>query len=143
MDNRMLRARQSRANRPINTGSIYLCLISGTGKGESAMRLSRNGLGSPYPAPAEWLSYKLILMKALVISKFSEPEVLRVEEVATPQVRPGEVLVKVAAAGVNFADVITAKGGYPGVPEPPLTAGREFAGIEQQTGKREMGYVQW
>src|SRR5580658_7376959 len=44
--------------------------------------------------------------------------------------------------------VITAKGGYPGAPPPPLIAGREFAGVElgpnnESTGRRVMGYAQW
>jgi NADPH:quinone reductase len=38
---------------------------------------------------------------------------------------------------------MTAKGGYPGTPPPPLIAGREFAGAEENTGRRVMGYTQW
>jgi NADPH2:quinone reductase len=38
---------------------------------------------------------------------------------------------------------MTAKGGYPGTPPPPLVAGREFAGVEETTGRRVMGYTQW
>ena len=38
---------------------------------------------------------------------------------------------------------MTTKGGYPGTPPPPLVAGREFAGVEQSTGRRVMGYAQW
>ena len=56
---------------------------------------------------------------------------------------PGEVLVKAAAGGVNFADIMTAQGGYPSAPSPPLIAGREFAGVIERTQKRVMGYTQW
>jgi NADPH:quinone reductase-like Zn-dependent oxidoreductase len=49
----------------------------------------------------------------------------------------------VPAGGLNFADFMTAKGGYPGTPAPPLVAGREFAGVEESTGRRVMGYAQW
>ncbi len=38
---------------------------------------------------------------------------------------------------------MTTKGGYPGTPPPPLVIGREFAGVEETTGRRVMGYAQW
>src|SRR5437899_7410586 len=38
---------------------------------------------------------------------------------------------------------MTTAGGYPGTPAPPFVAGREFAGVEETTGRRVMGYVQW
>jgi NADPH2:quinone reductase len=83
-------------------------------------------------------------MKALVIAQFTGPEALDLKEVPDPpQPGPKEVLVKVEAGGVNFADVLTASGGYPGLPKPPLIAGREFAGVRQDTGERVMGYTQW
>jgi NADPH2:quinone reductase len=44
---------------------------------------------------------------------------------------------------LNFADLLTARGGYAGTPKPPLTAGREFAGREDSGGRRVMGYTQW
>jgi NADPH:quinone reductase len=44
---------------------------------------------------------------------------------------------------MNFADLMTTQGGYPGTPAPPLVAGREFAGIEESTGRSVMGYTQW
>ena len=81
-------------------------------------------------------------MKAIVIQRFGGPEVLKLQEVADPHPQPGEVLVRVAAAGVNFADVMTAQGGYPGTPAPPLIAGREFAGAVEGSGERVMGYTQ-
>ena len=60
-----------------------------------------------------------------------------------PKVEPGQVLVQVEAVGLNFADIMTAQGGYPGTPKPPLVAGREFTGVEAGTGRRVMGYTQW
>jgi NADPH2:quinone reductase len=61
---------------------------------------------------------------------------------------PEQRLVKVEAGGLNFADLMTTQGGYAGTPKPPLTAGREFAGIElaangDPTHRRVMGYTQW
>lgn len=81
-------------------------------------------------------------MKAAVISRYGGPEVLEVRDVPEPQPSPGQVLVQVEAAGVNFADIMAARGGYPGTPEPPLVAGREFAGRRLDTGERVMGYTQ-
>ena len=82
-------------------------------------------------------------MKAVAIPEFGGPELLQVRDMPDPQPRPGEVLVRVKAAGINFADLITARGGYPNIPKPPLIAGREFAGVREDTGERVMGYIQW
>jgi NADPH2:quinone reductase len=86
-------------------------------------------------------------MKALMITDLSGPAGLAVQEVPEPAVKAGQTIVRVAAGGLNFADFMTAKGGYPGTPPPPLIAGREFSGVEQTkeetTGRRVMGYAQW
>jgi len=82
-------------------------------------------------------------MKAIVITRLGGPEVLEVRDVPDPAVVPGQALVRVEAGGLNFADLMTAQGGYPGTPKPPLVAGREFAGVEETTGRRVMGYTQW
>jgi NADPH:quinone reductase len=82
-------------------------------------------------------------MKALVITSLSGPESLRVQDVPEPTAKPGQTLVRVSAGGLNFADFMTTKGGYPGTPPPPLVAGREFAGVDESTGHRVMGYMQW
>ena len=82
-------------------------------------------------------------MKALVITRFGGPEVLELQQVPEAHPAPEQILVKVEAGGLNFADLLTARGGYAGTPKPPLTAGREFAGIEVSTGRRVMGYTQW
>ena len=82
-------------------------------------------------------------MKALVISRLGGPEVLEVRDMPEPTPEPGQELVAVQAGGINFADLMSATGGYPGTPKPPLIAGREFCGTQQGTGKRVMGYAQW
>lgn len=82
-------------------------------------------------------------MKALVISRFGGPEVLEIRDVPEPQPGPEQVLVHAGAGGLNFADLLTARGGYAGTPKPPLIAGREFAGTEISSGRRVMGYTQW
>ena len=83
------------------------------------------------------------LMKAVVIARLGGPEVLAVREVADPVPSPGQELIRVGAGGLNFADVMTTQGGYPGTPKPPLVAGREFCGKRETDGRRVMGYTQW
>jgi NADPH:quinone reductase len=86
-------------------------------------------------------------MKALVIPRYGGPEVLEVQQVPEPSPAPRQVLVKVEAGGLNFADLMTTEGGYAGTPKPPLIAGREFAGREVDANnpaqRRVMGYTQW
>ena len=81
-------------------------------------------------------------MKALVITRFGGPEVLELQTMPDPHAGPDQALIKVEAGGLNFADLMTTRGGYAGTPKPPLIAGREFAGIDQ-SGRHVMGYTQW
>jgi len=87
-------------------------------------------------------------MKALVLTRLTGPDALAVQNVPDPTIKAGQTLVRVTAGGMNFADLMTTKGGYPGTPPPPLVVGREFAGVEisgnnESTGRRVMGYTQW
>jgi NADPH2:quinone reductase len=82
-------------------------------------------------------------MKALVISRLGGPEILEVTQVPDAVPAPGQELIRGEAGGVNFADLMSAQGGYPGTPRPPLVAGREFCGIRESDGQRVMGYAQW
>ncbi len=81
-------------------------------------------------------------MKALVLAQLSGLDGLHVQDVPEPTPKPGQAIIRVTAGGLNFADVMTTKGGYPGMPAPPLIVGREFAGADE-TGRRVMGYAQW
>jgi len=85
-------------------------------------------------------------MQALMIPRFGGPEVLELQSVPEPHPAPEQVVIKVEAGGLNFADLMTAQGGYAGTPKPPLIAGREFSGRElgkDPGGRRVMGYTQW
>ena len=82
-------------------------------------------------------------MKALMITTLTGPAALAIQNAPEPTPKAGQTIVRVAAGGLNFADVMTTKGGYPGTPAPPLIAGREFSGVEESTGRRVMGYAQW
>ena len=65
-------------------------------------------------------------MKAVRVHAVCGPDALRVEEVDRPAPGPGQVLVQIAAAGVNFVDVYQRNGLYP--VERPFTVGQEAAG---------------
>lgn len=82
-------------------------------------------------------------MKAVVVTAFNGPEGLQVQDVPVPQPQANEVLVKIEAVGVNFADALASAGKYPGSPKPPFVSGREFAGTRVDTGERVMGYAQY
>ncbi len=109
--------------------------------GEETLRrysLMRRSAGPRRACPA-----KLPRMKALVITSLSGPDALAIQDAAEPTPKPGQTPVRVGAGGLNFADFMTAQGGYPGTPAPPLIAGREFSGVEESSGRRVMGYIQW
>lgn len=82
-------------------------------------------------------------MKAVILTQFGGPDALTVHDVPEPQPKPDEIVVRVEAGGVNFADTMMATGGYPGTPPPPVIVGREFAGVVESTGERVMGYAQF
>lgn len=82
-------------------------------------------------------------MKAIVISRLGGPDALELRGMPDPVADAGQELIRVEAGGLNFADVLTATGGYPGTPKPPLIAGREFCGVRESDGRRVMGYEQW
>jgi NADPH:quinone reductase-like Zn-dependent oxidoreductase len=72
-------------------------------------------------------------MQAIMVSEFGGPEVLQVGEVPMPQPGPGEVLVRVLAAGVGPWDASLRRGGWTGAR--PYIPGGEFAGlVEGDTG---------
>jgi NADPH2:quinone reductase len=82
-------------------------------------------------------------MKALVLTSLSGLNALAIQNFPEPAAKAGQTIVRVRAGGLNFADIMTTRGGYPGTPPPPLIVGREFAGVDQTTGRRVMGYAQW
>ncbi len=112
--------------------------------GLTITQVTRQGDRRPFTRPREnGLADRLPVMKAIVISRLGGPEVLEVRQVPDPVPGSGQVSVHVQAGGLNFADVMTMRGGYPGTPPPPLVAGREFCGIRGTDGQRVMGYAQW
>jgi NADPH2:quinone reductase len=73
-------------------------------------------------------------MRAIRISEFGGPEVLKVQDVPDPKPDSGQVLVRVKAAGVNPADTYIRSGMYPRKPNLPYTPGTDAAGIVEAVG---------
>ncbi|MBW3623841.1 MAG: NADPH:quinone reductase [Armatimonadetes bacterium] len=74
-------------------------------------------------------------MRAIRVHEFGEPEVLRIEEVPDPQPGPGQVVVRVRAAGVNPVDTYIRFGSYANKPELPYTPGSDGAGTVEAVGE--------
>jgi len=68
------------------------------------------------------------MMRALQISTLAGPAAAHVISLPIPEPRPGQVLVKLNACGINFADVAQSRGLYIGGPRPPYVPGVEAAG---------------
>ncbi len=74
-------------------------------------------------------------MRIVALDGFGGPEVLRIAEVETPRPGPGEVLIRVAAAGLNRADIHQRQGNYPPPPGASQILGLEVAGEIVERGQ--------
>ena len=72
-------------------------------------------------------------MKAIVVTRNGGPEVLELQDVPEPQAGPGQIVVDVAAVGVNYRDIYEREGRTP--TNPPLVAGIEGAGSVSAVGE--------
>ena len=91
-------------------------------------------------------------MKALRCVRHGQPDALVVEDIESPSPGPGEVLVQVKAAGVNFPDTLIIQNKYQFKPALPFTPGGELAGIvtavgegvtRVAVGQHVIGFVMW
>src|SRR6201986_1980970 len=73
-------------------------------------------------------------MKAVLCREWGIPDVLRLEEIASKELKPDDVRIHVRAAGVNFADSLMVGGTYQVKPPFPFTPGLEAAGEIVETG---------
>jgi NADPH2:quinone reductase len=73
-------------------------------------------------------------MKAILVSEFGGPEVLKIQEVPDPKPDSGQVLVQVKAVGLNPVDTYIRSGTYSKKPNLPYTPGTDVAGIVQAVG---------
>ena len=73
-------------------------------------------------------------MRQIWITKAGPPEVLEVKEAPDPQPKAGELRIRVAASGVNFADILGRMGLYPDLPPIPVVPGYEVSGRVDAVG---------
>ena len=73
-------------------------------------------------------------MKALIFEKFGGPEVLQYIDIPNPVIKEKEILVRMRAIGLNFADIYRRKGNYHLAGQPPYILGYEGAGIVEEVG---------
>jgi NADPH2:quinone reductase len=80
-------------------------------------------------------------MKAIEITSYGSPDVLRLGERAMPEPSAGEVLIRVSASGVNRPDVLQRMGHYPVPPGASDIPGLEVAGVIEQGDEQAMAQV--
>ena len=76
----------------------------------------------------------------IIVTRYGGPEVITVAEEECPAPMPGEVRVKVLAAGVSLPDVLAREGVHPETPRVPYTPGWDLVGIVDQIGPRVSGF---
>src|SRR5438309_12124220 len=77
--------------------------------------------------------------KRIIVSHYGGPDVLRVIEEECPEPKPGEVRVRVLAAGVSLPDVMAREGIHPETPPVPFTPGWDLIGVVDRLGKGTSG----
>src|ERR1700739_2605072 len=91
-------------------------------------------------------------MKAVLCRHFGTADELQMADIAPPQPAPGQAVVRVHAAALNFFDTLIIAGKYQNKPPFPFSPAAEFAGIVEQigpgvtdlaSGDRVMGYMGW
>src|SRR5437879_2537483 len=73
-------------------------------------------------------------VKAVLCKQYCPPETLVVEELPSPRAGPGEAVVSVKAASVNFPDVLIIQNKYQFKPPLPFSPGSELAGVVKEVG---------
>jgi NADPH:quinone reductase len=79
-------------------------------------------------------------MKAVLCKQYGPPESLTLEELPSPRPGPGEVVVSVKAASVNFPDVLIIQNKYQFKPPLPFSPGSELAGVIKEVGAGVSGW---
>ena len=80
-------------------------------------------------------------MRAVLCKQFGPPDMLVVEEVASPRPAAGQVVVTVKAAAINFPDSLIIEGKYQIRPEPPFSPGFEVAGVIKECAPDVSGFA--
>lgn len=79
-------------------------------------------------------------MRQVWIPRYGDTDVLQVRHAPEPDVGPGQIRIRVAGAGVNFADISARAGLYPDAPPAPLVVGYEVAGTVDAVGEGVDGF---
>src|SRR6185503_1618240 len=74
-------------------------------------------------------------MRQIVTTANGDIDVLKVQEKPDPTPRDDEVVIRVRAAGLNFADILARQGLYPDGPRKPCVMGYEVSGVVESVGK--------
>src|ERR687894_1810655 len=74
-------------------------------------------------------------MRQIVTTTTGDISVLKVQEKSDPTPGEGEVVIRVRAAGLNFADILSRQGLYPDSPPKPCVMGYEVSGVVEAVGK--------
>ena len=91
-------------------------------------------------------------MKAILCQRFGTPDELELADIEAPQAGPGEAVVRVKAAALNFFDTLIIAGKYQHRPPFPFSPAAEFSGVVEQVGPgvtdiaagdRVMGHMGW
>jgi NADPH2:quinone reductase len=81
-----------------------------------------------------------MFMKAVLCKQYGPPESLTIEELPSPKAGPGEVVVTVKAASVNFPDILIIQNKYQFKPPLPFSPGSELAGVVKEVGPGVHGW---
>jgi NADPH2:quinone reductase len=79
-------------------------------------------------------------MKAVLCKQFGPPDSLLVEDLPSPRAGPGEVVISVKAASLNFPDVLIIQNKYQFKPPLPFSPGSELAGVVKEIGPGVQGW---
>lgn len=74
-------------------------------------------------------------MRAVVTTAAGDVRVMKVQDRPDPELKPGQVLIRVKAAGLNFADILARQGLYPDGPPKPCVMGYEVSGVVEAVGR--------
>lgn len=80
-------------------------------------------------------------MRAAICNEYGPPEIVRIEDRADPEVSADQIGVRVAAAAVNFPDVLLVANEYQISVPAPFVPGSEFAGVVDEVGCRTTGFA--
>ena len=82
-----------------------------------------------------WFMWHSMHMKAVLCKQYGPPETLTFEELPSPKAGPGEVVISMKAASVNFPDVLIIQNKYQFKPPLPFSPGSELSGIVKEVGE--------